>query len=1033
ALLGVLKSGAGYVPMDPGYPGERVEFMVEDSGVSLVLSSVADFPDGGRADRVPAVGASGDVAYVIYTSGSTGRPKGVVIEHSQVVAMLSWAGRAFSRGELAGTLAATSVSFDLSVFEIFAPLSVGGTVHLVPDNALDVIAHPEWYADVTLVNTVPSVVRELLAAGAVPPRARTVNLAGEPLAPGLVDALYAHPVIDVVNNLYGPSEDTTYSTHAVTVPGDVRTPIGGPVDGATAHVLNSDLRPVPLGAVGELYLAGAGVTRGYHARPALTAERYLPDPFSSDGGRMYRTGDLVRWRPDGQLEYLGRVDGQVKVRGHRVEVGEVEEVLRRHAQVKGAVVVAREDVTGSLRLVAHVEAPGAEVPSDLASHARAWLPDFMVPSVFVGLEEFPLLPNGKIDRSALPDPEPGANRTAYRAPSGPAEELIAEIWRDLLDVTEIGADDDFFALGGHSLLATRLTHRLGEALGTHVPLHLVFEHPTLTDLAAHLPAEEKQGGTPPITLLDRVPEPDGSLVLPTSLGQERLWVQCALDPQANLAYHIRGAVHLHGPLNEAALTTAFHHLARRHEALRTSLRQIDGVLRQVVAPDPDVPLTRAATTDWEAVIEAETRRAFDLSVGPLWHVTLVEAGPEHQVVIMSLHHAIADGWSLDIILREVARSYATLLRAPGTEALSPAPVQYAEAAAWQRETAPKELEFWRSHLAGALSADLPTDRPRPPQQTFRGDAVPLPVPQEALGSAAREASTTSFTVLATALAVVLAKLTDRYDVTLGVPVAGRDHPDTAEVVGYLVDTLPLRLRPAPDSTLAEVLGATRALVDDIRAHPRIPLEELLRELRPHRDRAPLFQVLLAVNGTPPRYELAGLEVSPAPVPFRTTPYDLVVQAEEHDGRVTGHLLFNTDLFEPSTAVLIADRIATVIRTLADSPGRTVAEVDVRSVGECERAGVWSVGVPLVGSVGGRVEGLVEGVVDRSGGRGVAVRCVDEVLSYGELEERANRLAWGLRAVGVGPGDLVGVLLPRSVDLVVALLGVLKSGAGYVPM
>ncbi|WP_203350690.1 non-ribosomal peptide synthetase [Streptomyces sp. S-9] len=1033
ALLGVLKSGAGYVPMDPGYPDERVDFMVEDSGVPLVLRSVEDFPDGGRTDRVPVSGGGSDVAYVIYTSGSTGRPKGVMIEHSQVVAMLSWAGRVFSREELAQTLAATSVSFDLSVFEIFAPLSVGGTVHLVPDNALDLIAHPGRYEDVTLINTVPSVARELLAAGAIPPRARTMNLAGEPLAPHLVEELYAHPVIGVVNNLYGPSEDTTYSTHAVTVAGDARTPIGRPVDGTRAHVLDGSLRPVVVGAVGELYLSGAGVTRGYHARPALTAERYLPDPFSSDGSRMYRTGDLVRWRPDGQLDYLGRADGQVKIRGHRVELGEVEEVLRRHPHVSEAVVIARPDTTGSLRLAGYVVADNAVAPSDLASHARAWLPDFMVPSALVALEEFPLLPNGKIDRSALPDPDPGTNRTASRPPSGPAEELIARVWGELLDVTEVGAEDDFFALGGHSLLVTRLTHRLGEALGTHIPLHLVFEHPILTDLAAHLPVGNEQGRTSPITLLDRVPEQDGTLVLAASPGQERLWVQCALDPEANLAYHIRGAVHLHGPLNEDALVTALHHLAYRHESLRTSLRQIDGELRQVVAPHPEVPLLRTDTADWAAVIDAETRRAFDLSAGPLWHVTLVSAGPEHHVVVMSLHHAIADGWSLDVMLREIARTYVELLRAPGTKALSPAPVQYAEAAAWQRETASSDAEFWRSHLEGTPSAGLPTDRPRPPRQTFRGDAVPLNLPQEALAGAARNASTTSFTVLATALAVVLVKLTDRYDVTLGIPVAGRDHPDTAEVVGYLVDTLPLRLCPDPHATLAETLDATRARVDDVRAHPRMPLEELLREARTQGDRGPLFQVLLAVNGTPPRYELAGLEMSPAPVPFRTTPYDLVVQAEERDGRVTGHLLFNTDLFERSTAQLIADRLVTAVQALADGPTLTVAEVDVRSVGERERVAALSAGAPLASGVARRVEELVEGVVDRLGGAGVAVRCAGEALSFGELEERANRLAWGLRGAGVGPGDVVGVLLPRSVDLVVALLGVLKSGAGYVPM
>ncbi|MGA5418613.1 condensation domain-containing protein, partial [Streptomyces pseudogriseolus] len=609
----------------------------------------------------------------------------------------------------------------------------------------------------------------------------------------------------------------------------------------------------------------------------------------------------------------------------------------------------------------------------------------------------------------------------------------ARVWSELLGITEIGADDDFFALGGHSLLATRLTHRLGEALGTHIPLHLVFEHSTLADLAAHLPTSDDEGRTSPIPLLDRVPKPDGTLVLPASPGQERLWVQCALDPEANLAYHIRGAVHLHGPLSEDAFVTALHHLAYRHESLRTSLRQIDGELRQVVAPDPEVPLLRTTTADWEAVIDAETRRAFDLSAGPLWHVTLVSAGPEHHVVVMSLHHAIADGWSLDIILREISRTYGELLRAPGTEALSPAPVQYAEAAAWQRETAPDDADFWRSHLEGTTSAGLPTDRPRPPRQTFRGDAVPLNLPQEALAGAARKAATTSFTVLAAALAVVLVKLTDRYDVTLGIPVAGRDHPDTAEVVGYLVDTLPLRLCPDPHATLAETLDATRARVDDVRAHPRMPLEELLREARPQGDRGPLFQALLAVNGTPPRYELAGLEMSPAPVPFRTTPYDLVVQAEERDGRVTGHLLFNTDLFERSTAQLIADRLATVVQALADGHPLTVAEVDVRSVGERERLGALSAGAPLADEAAGRVEELFEGVVDRLGGHGVAVRCAGEVLSFGELEERANRLAWGLRDVGVGPGDVVGVLLPRSVDLVVALLGVLKSGAGYVPM
>ncbi|MFF7990861.1 amino acid adenylation domain-containing protein [Kitasatospora xanthocidica] len=1036
-LLGVLKSGAGYVPVDPGYPDERVAFMVEDAGAAVVLRSMDDLPlaDLPLADlqlvdgaRPGSVGAPGDVAYVIYTSGSTGRPKGVVIEHRQVAAMLSWAGRVFPGEVLARTLAATSVSFDLSVFEIFAPLTVGGCVVLAPGGALDLISDPSGYADVTLVNTVPSAARELLLAGALPDAVRWVNLAGEALAPALVRELYAVPGLEAVNNLYGPSEDTTYSTWTVTDAADVRTPIGVPVDGTSAQVLDADLRAVPLGAVGELFLSGAGVSRGYLGRPSLTAERYLPDPFSSAGGRLYRTGDLVRWRSDGRLDYLGRADGQVKVRGHRVELGEVEEVLRRHGQVAGALVVAREDASGTLGLVAYlVPAEGELDQAALAVHARTWLPQFMVPGTFIELPGFPLLPNGKVDRSALPAADPNSRKQEGRSPQTPTERLIAGIWRELLDVPEIGAEDDFFALGGHSLLATRLTHRLGEALDADVPLHLVFEHPVLADLAHHLQDSGAKRET--IPSLPRTPGPDGTLTLPASLGQERLWVLCRLDAGANLAYHVRGAVHIDGDLDTDAFRTALEHLARRHEVLRTSLREVDGEVCQVVSPTPEVPLTSIDTTDWQSVIEAESRRAFDLTAGPLWHVTLVRTAPQHHVLVMSLHHAIADGWSLDLLLREIAGLYGT---EPAGPTALPA-VQYADVARWQRAEAPAELAFWRDRLAGAPALDLPTDRPRPAKQTYNGATVALALPDDALAAAARAGGTTEFTVLATALAVVLAKAAGQGDVTLGTPAAGRDHPATADVVGYLVDTLPLRLRLSPDGTLAEALRTAREAVDEIREHQRIPFEELVRAVRPPRDRSrsPLFQVLLAVNGTPPRYELPGLRMQPAPMPIRNTPYDLVVQAEERAGRIAGHLVFNTDLYEPSTAQLIADRLTVVIEALAGRPETVLAELDVAGEVEVARRQEWSTASehPEQGLC---VQELVEAQVDRSPGA-VAVRAVDGVLTYGELEVRANRVAHALRGGGVGPGDLVAVCLPRTLDLVVVLLGVLKSGAGYVPV
>ncbi|MFI9788333.1 amino acid adenylation domain-containing protein [Kitasatospora sp. NPDC051984] len=1024
ALLGVLKSGAGYVPVDPGYPDERVAFMVADSGASVVLRSLDELSPAG-ASRPGRVGSIDDVAYVIYTSGSTGRPKGVVIEHRQVAAMLSWAGRVFPAEVLAGTLAATSVSFDLSVFEIFAPLTVGGCVVLAPTGVLDLVTDPSRYAGLTLVNTVPSAARELVLAGAMPTSVRWVNLAGEALAPGLVRDLYLLSGVEKVNNLYGPSEDTTYSTWTATDPADARTPIGVPVDGTSALVLDAGLRPVPLGAVGELYLSGAGVTRGYLGRPGLTAERYLP---ASGGGRLYRTGDLVRWRPDGKLDYLGRADGQVKVRGHRVELGEVEEVLRRHPDVVGAVVVAREDASGVLGLVAYVVLSDEEFdPAALAAFVRGRLPQFMVPGAFVELAEFPLLPNGKIDRGALPAMDPNSLRQSGRSPQTPSEQLVAEIWRELLGVPEVGAEDDFFDLGGHSLLATRLTHRLGEALDTHVPLHLVFEHPVLADLADHLPVSG--GKREAIPVVPRIPGPDGTFVLPASLGQERLWVLCRLDAGANLAYHVRGAVHIDGDLNVQAFRAALEQLARRHEVLRTSLREVDGEVRQVVSPTVEVPLTSVDTADWRSVIEAESRRAFDPASGPLWHVTLVRTERQHHVLVMSLHHVIADGWSLDLLLREIAALYGS---EPAAPSVLPA-VQYADVADWQRAEAPAELDFWRGQLAGAPALDLPTDRPRPAKQTYDGAGVALALPDDALAAACRAGGTTAFTVLATALAVVLAKAAGQSTVTIGTPAAGRDHPATADVVGYLVDTVPLRLTLAPDGTLADALGAAREAVDGIREHQRIPFEELIRAVRPPRDRSrsPLFQVLLAVNGTPPRYELPGLRMEPAPMPIRTTPYDLVVQAEERDGRITGHLVFNTDLFEPSTAQLIADRLTVVIEALAARPGTPLAELDVAGEVETARRQGWTT-ASTTPERGCRVQELVEAQVDRSPGA-VAVRAVDGELTYGELEARANRVANALRQQGVGPGDLVCVCLPRTSDLIVALLGVLKSGAGYVPV
>ncbi|MFE7759748.1 condensation domain-containing protein, partial [Streptomyces sp. NPDC057429] len=772
----------------------------------------------------------------------------------------------------------------------------------------------------------------------------------------------------------GPSEDTTYSTHAVTAPGDARTPIGVPVDGTTAHVLDGNLRPVVLGAVGELYLSGAGVTRGYHARPSLTSERYLPDPFSADGGRMYRTGDLVRWRPDGQLDYLGRADGQVKVRGHRVELGEVEEVLSRHPQINGAVVVAREDISGSLRLVAHVETAGGEIPADLTSHTRAWLPEFMVPSVFVGLEEFPLLPNGKIDRSALPDPELGANHTAYRAPAGPAEELVARIWGEVLDAAEVGADDDFFALGGHSLLATRLTHRLGEALGTRVPLHLVFEHPTLADLAAHL--DRLGDARPPIPVAPRIPNPDGTVIFPATSGQKRLWLLCALDPQANLAYTLNGGARISGRLDAPALARAIEEVTRRHEVLRTTLREENGEVVQVVHPVwSGNPLPSAGTAGEASSDDPDASSAYDeaelltdwrhstvdLADGPLFRARIVRRAEDAHLLLLSLHHTIADGWTLTRLLDEIAAVYAALGEG---RSLPPAPaLQYGDFARMRAAEPMSEddngLVHWRERLAGAHALDLPTDRPRPARRTHNGAAIPVELSAEVVRGIARRTGTTPFVVVATAVTVVLGALSGGGDVTIGIPTSGRTHPDTAGILGFFTNTLPLRRTLDPRATLTETLRATHDALVEAHQHAETPFEEIVRHTALAADgqaRSPLFQTMLALNEAPSRnLHLPGLTVSRLDIPPAGTQFDLSLHLEQGEDAITGYLTYNTDLYADSTARLFPERLASVVSAFAECPDGELAGVDVRSVGERERLGVLSVGGRLVGRVAGRVE------------------------------------------------------------------------------
>ncbi|MFL5356884.1 amino acid adenylation domain-containing protein, partial [Archangium sp.] len=645
ALLGVLKAAGAYIPLDPVYPRERLAYMRQDarSPVLLTQRSLAEglslpgshtvlldgFQSIAHQPHHAPVRLSGPehLAYVLYTSGSTGRPKGVALQHRSAVAFIHWSLATFSPHQLAAVLAATSVSFDLSVFELFAPLSCGGCVYLA-DNALALPSLPSA-SEVRLVNTVPSAMAELVRMGSLPSSVHTVNLAGEPLPAALAQALYSTGTVQALYNLYGPTEDTTYSTFE-RVPSDSQRPpsIGRPLAGTQAYVLDERLHPLPAGVPGELYLAGAGLARGYLHRPELTSERFLPNPFSSTpGARMYRTGDKVRWTADGTLDYLGRIDFQVKVRGFRIELGEVESALLAHSGVRDAIVVAREDVPGDKRLVAYVVAHQGH-PLEVASlrdQLKQRLPAFMVPSAFVVLDALPLTPNGKLDRKALPAPDMAAETSAaFVAPRTPTEELLAGLMAQVLRLERMGAGDNFFELGGHSLLATQVISRIRAGFGVELPLRALFEAPTVAALASRVDSAVRAGKGMQVPAL--VPVARDGAPLPVSFSQQRLWFLDQLEPGTPL-YNIPAALRLEGSLDVSALERSFAALTERHESLRTTFQSSSEGPVQVISPALAVPL---AVVDLGSVPDAqreselrrlateESLRSFDLARGPLF-------------------------------------------------------------------------------------------------------------------------------------------------------------------------------------------------------------------------------------------------------------------------------------------------------------------------------------------------------------------------------------------------------------------------------
>ncbi|HRC84670.1 MAG TPA: AMP-binding protein, partial [Thermoanaerobaculia bacterium] len=982
---------------------------------------------------------------MIYTSGSTGRPKAVAIEHRSAVALVEWSRRQFSDAELGGMLAATSISFDLSVFELFVTLGRGGKVLL----AKDALALPSLPAawEVRLVNTVPSAMGVLVEGGQVPGSVATVCLAGEPLTRVLADGVYSLPQVARLWNLYGPSEDTTYSTeHLVARRSSSEPTIGRPIAGSRAYVLDRRGSLVPVGVAGELLLAGAGLARGYLGRPGLSAEKFVPDPFSAEpGARLYRTGDLVRWRADGDLQFLGRIDHQVKIRGFRVELGEIEAVLVAEPGVRETVVVVLGK-EGERRLVAYVsgDAPSGPPSWDelLKEQVGRHLPAYMVPSAVVVLPALPRTPNGKVNRKALPEPDwGGAN--LYVAPRTPAEEVVADLFADLLKLPQVSVEDSFFRLGGHSLLASQLINRLQKLYAVALPLRKIFEAPTVAQLAAHL-TEIGPGGE--VLALEKGRD---RRALRLSFAQERLWFLERLDP-GQATYNMPAAVRLSGRLSLGALARAVAEILRRHEVLRSRIFLSGGQALQQVRELERLPLAcidlralpgdHSARLAWE-LAQIEARAAFDLAEGPFLRVRLIRLGEDEHLGIFCFHHIASDGWSIAVFFDELKALYEAF-EAAEPSPLPELPIQYADFAAWQRrqlQSSAGQMSFWREYLAGAPELlELPLDRPRPAQRSGRGRELPFYVPGSVasrLETVVKRQDATMFMALFAAFGAVLARLSHQHDLVLGVPTAGRSLAETEGLIGFFVNSVPVRLRLGANPSFESTVEAVKQSFLAAFAHQEVPFEMMVAELKleRHLSHTPIFQVLLVhQNRNLGSLKMGSLGLKKEDLHSGTTKFDLSLSVSGDAEGLDGALEYDSDLFERATIVRLTGYLSSVLERVAAQPGTLLSDLPLLS--EAERwqlLAEWQLPADLEGIETTLGALLLEQAAHRR--EAVALVVGEQRLSYGELLERARALAALLQSLGVGPEERVGVCLERHAGLVVALAAVLLAGGAYVPL
>ncbi|MEC0494506.1 non-ribosomal peptide synthetase [Bacillus glycinifermentans] len=1046
-MLAVLKAGGAYVPIDPDYPEDRIRFLLEDSGANIVVikqgtkrsfdgykTIAADDKSLEREDsaNLETIANPDDLAYCIYTSGSTGKPKGVMVEHRNIVRLVKNAGYIPLHAEV--NMAQTgAVSFDASTFEVFGALLNGATLFPVPkETLLDARAFTAFLEEngITTMWLTSPLFNQL--AHQDPNMFNTVKdviIGGDALVPGIVNKVKrACPALSLWNG-YGPTENTTFSTcfcidreyeHAI--------PIGKPIANSTAYILDDEQQLLPIGVPGELCVGGDGVARGYLNRPELTAEKFVSDPFK-EGGRIYRTGDLARRLPDGNIEFLGRIDHQVKVRGFRIELGEIEARLAQLDGIREAAAIIRENGAGENEICAYYT--GDQSAADVRSELSKSLPEYMIPSHFTQLEAMPLTANGKVDKRRLPEPAADETDALYQPPENETEEILAAIWEEILGIKRPGIDDNFFSVGGHSLKAMMLTAKIQEQLQKEVPIKILFEKPTIRGLAEFLQGGSKEEAVHPIE-----PAPSSSHY-PVSSAQRRMYILNQLE-EASTSYNVPAVLLLEGDLDKNRLESAFRALINRHETLRTSFAVIDGDIVQHV--HEDVPFTLTVSQAEEA--EAETKiggfiRPFQLDQAPLVRAELVQLEEKRHLLLIDMHHIITDGSSTGIFIRDLAQLY------HGGD-LPAQKLHYKDFAVWQNEQErtgklKKQEQYWLDVFKGELPVlDLPYDYPRPAKRSFEGERVVFGIDKKLASEIQRflsESDTTLYMFLLAAFNIFLAKYASQDDIIVGSPVAGRTHPDLNDIPGMFVNTLALRNRPEGQKTFKEFLQEVKEKSLQAFAEQSYPLEELIEKLPLARDtsRNPLFSAFFNMqNMDVPALSLGGLQISSYSVRHRTAKFDLSLEAVEHDGEIGLSFDYATALFKEETIRRWSGHFLNVVKTICENPGVKLADIDPLSENERKTLLAEAVHSRADRREDAPFHELFERQVEKTPER-TAVVCGDTKLTYRELDEKANQLAHVLRGKGAGKEDVIGIMLDRSADVIVSILGVMKAGGAFLPI